>query len=562
MLAGAIAGRKISVEVSDNENAIGFSDGKTLFLPASHAIDDLLQWPLVVSQACMIAAGSLDASVLRYLVGRQRAVQRYVYLEVLRATRFCNDRLPLRFTDLVELRNAQALSDSAAKSLTIALSAVPLPPTPGYFGTIKPLATLRRAIGDERFATWRNRALASSPGQNAVPELADDMDTESSKILKLFQNPLARGNRLSNWLNALFGSGHSKNKPESNSPENAGAELPINHVERAIRRTANMHVSTSVHLPDIAIPGTRQALRYPEWDAHRQSYRQNWVSVEEAEAWRPDGPQEIAAAIYAPITEWKRQLASLGLDHELHRRQPDGADLDVGALLDCAIDLQTNQSPSTLNVYRASRRTRRDLAVVILLDVSGSTGEKDLSETSVFMKQLRLTYQLGLTLDALGDSVAILGFHSWGRHLVRVVRIKGYEEHWNAKVAERLALLEPIGYTRIGTAIRHGDHLLRSGMRLPNRLLVLITDGIAYDQEYEDRYAEADTRKALEEAKAGGTACVCLSVGSSTEIEKLSSVFGATNFLAVDEVEQITAKIRELCRRALATVSRRQLGRI
>jgi nitric oxide reductase activation protein len=196
-----------------------------------------------------------------------------------------------------------------------------------------------------------------------------------------------------------------------------------------------------------------------------------------------------------------------------------------------------------------------------VLDVSGSTAEEDAFATSVFMKQLRLTFQLGYTLDALGDSVDIFGFHSWGRKSARVIKIKGHGERWSAAITDRLAQLEAVGYTRLGAAIRHGHHLLRSGIRLPNRLLILITDGIPYDHDYENHYADADTTKALNEAKASGTACVCLSVGSSTESTKLASVFGETNFLAVETIEQMTARIGELCRRALTSVSQRRLSR-
>ena len=96
-------------------------------------------------------------------------------------------------------------------------------------------------------------------------------------------------------------------------------------------------------------------------------------------------------------------------------------------------------------------------------------------------------------------------------------------------------------------------------MRLPNRLLVLITDGIAYDQDYEQSYAEGDARKALFEAKAAGTACVCLCIGSGTQTDKLKQIFGAANILAVDEPEQITGRIREVCKQAVASVSKRKL---
>jgi hypothetical protein len=96
--------------------------------------------------------------------------------------------------------------------------------------------------------------------------------------------------------------------------------------------------------------------------------------------------------------------------------------------------------------------------------------------------------------------------------------------------------------------------LLHDAMRLPNRLLALVTDGIAYDQDYQLSNAAADAKRALAEAGEAGTACVCLSVGGGTDSDKLQEAFGADNLLAVDEVGEVTARIRDVCRHALASV--------
>ena len=47
----------------------------------------------------------------------------------------------------------------------------------------------------------------------------------------------------------------------------------------------------------------------------------------------------------------------------------------------------------------------------------------------------------------------------------------------------------------------------RSGT--PRRLLVVLSDGFAYDHGYEDRYGEADARQALTEARRRGVSGVC-----------------------------------------------------
>jgi nitric oxide reductase activation protein len=91
-------------------------------------------------------------------------------------------------------------------------------------------------------------------------------------------------------------------------------------------------------------------------------------------------------------------------------------------------------------------------------------------------------------------------------------------------------------------------------MRLPNRLLILITDGLAYDQDYEGEYAREDTRMALRDAQAAGTACVCLCIGGSATAEQLEQVFGSANVLMVDDADQWISRIGEVCKRALSNV--------
>jgi nitric oxide reductase activation protein len=552
-LASAIAGRKMSVHKSIKDDDLAFSDGQSIIVPPRFCEADL--WLHVAAQAALVAAGSLAPDMLRQLVGRKLRVQRYVYLEVLRAGQVFASQLPWAFT----ARLAPKLTDSAQASLTFAASEQPLPETPDFFGTIRPLMALSRAVREEGFSALTPKQQQGKMKKTDVKEFEEDEETETSFFLKLFQNPFSSGNPLSDMLNNLLGAGVSKGKQESKS-EGAGAEMPVGRVERSLRRGVNAVLANlPFDLPEIDHETERQALVYPEWDIFNKTYHRNWVFLEEVDAWRQDGMQDLQDVLKPASRAFRQQLANLGLDYEMHRRQSEGADLDEGALIDCAIDLRTGHTPASTNIYRTGRRTRRDLAVAIVLDISGSTGGYNEPGNSIFHKHLLLAYQLAATLTTLGDTVALFGFHSWGRKLVRAVSLKSYDEPWSLRVAARMAMLEPVGYTRTGAAIRHGARLLRTGVRLPNRLLILITDGIVYDQDYEHKYAESDARKALEEAKAAGTACVCLSVGSGTDTSKLKEVFGAANILAVDEVSQVTGRIREMCRKALAGVSRRQL---
>ena len=91
----------------------------------------------------------------------------------------------------------------------------------------------------------------------------------------------------------------------------------------------------------------------------------------------------------------------------------------------------------------------------------------------------------------------------------------------------RLHGLVPGAYSRLGAAIRHGAAVLEERGGTPRRLLVVLSDGLAYDHGYEPAYGAADARRALAEARRRGTGCLCLSIGASTDAETLRRVFGS-----------------------------------
>ncbi|MET0657848.1 MAG: VWA domain-containing protein [Steroidobacteraceae bacterium] len=258
-------------------------------------------------------------------------------------------------------------------------------------------------------------------------------------------------------------------------------------------------------------------------------------------------------------TELRRRLATLGLSYELQGRQTDGTDLDLNPLIETAIDHAAGYAAHAPRVYRTARRTRRDLGVCIVLDVSGSTGEGHSGQSNQFDQQLEVAWHLGAAFDALGDTVEMFGFHSWGRSIVRWLPLKSYDERWSSAVKERFAQLEPAGFTRLGAAIRHAHHRLTTAMRLPYRLMLLVTDGLPYDQEYEGEYARADVRGALAEAQAAGIACVCICVGADAAPDKLHAVFDARHVINIDEPVQLQTRIVAHCRTALSAVSRRDV---
>jgi nitric oxide reductase activation protein len=122
----------------------------------------------------------------------------------------------------------------------------------------------------------------------------------------------------------------------------------------------------------------------------------------------------------------------------------------------------------------------------------------------------------------------------------------------------RLGGLKPGGYTRLGAAIRHGTSVLDRRSGTPRRLLVVVSDGFAYDHGYEGTYGEADARRALAEARRAGTGCVCLSVGAGTEAEALRRIFGTAAHATIPRVELLSGQIGPLFRSAMRSADARR----
>ena len=169
-------------------------------------------------------------------------------------------------------------------------------------------------------------------------------------------------------------------------------------------------------------------------------------------------------------------------------------------------------------VYLDSLRRQRDLSVLLLLDVSGSTAEPGTVGRTVHQQQRAVIANLTVALHDLGDRVALYAYYSQGRAAVNVVPVKRFDDHLDARVIRRLNSLEPGAYSRLGAAIRHGSAVLEARGGTSRRLLVVVSDGLAYDHGYERAYGAADARRALTEARRRGTGCVCLTVGAGTDV--------------------------------------------
>ena len=241
---------------------------------------------------------------------------------------------------------------------------------------------------------------------------------------------------------------------------------------------------------------------YKEWDRTLSDYKMDWCLVRQRSA--GDSPNDFVERLrdelHGLISLLRRQFMKLKPERfKKYRAQPSGDALDIDALVQAMVDKRTGSFLSE-NVYVRRDKRIRDVAVLFLLDLSGST-EEIVNDRRVVDIQKEAMALMAEALDSLGDPYAIYGFSSEGRFRVDLFSVKDFGEPYNQTVQYRLGNLEPLGLTRMGAVIRHAVHKLE-GVSAAVKLLVILTDGRPYDLEYGNlEYAIADTGKAIREAR-------------------------------------------------------------
>jgi Mg-chelatase subunit ChlD len=546
LLASFVAGRSVEVaEAPAGQPA--HTDGRVVFVSAGGSLDG--QRREMVLQCALLGAGSLDADLTRPLRARPSLARRYLTLEGHRVLAELAARLPLAAAMHV---TGPPSTTSASESLERARGRGGVADPPDWFGMIKPLR-LNSATAGAR-ATDEDTRLQfgpfdEQPSDDDPDEDDDDGPAEQSKILKLFDNPLFNSEAVGEFLRKLLGTSRSS------GDSTGGAELRVGAMRRA--RTVGPHarpLPTPIHFTDDRHPGAAVGVGgalHPEWDVHHNRYRPEWCRV-------IDYPLTTRADVSdAGVTQddvLRRRLSRIGLGPKVLRRRADGDELDLEALVDLSVDLQCGHSPPEL-VHIEHRKIARNLGVLILIDASGSATDADPRGLAVHDHQRRAAATIAATLEGLGDRVAVYAFRSQGRHAVHLPAIKTFAQRFGAVSRARLNQLQPSGYTRLGAGIRGAGEILKTGAGTPNRLLLVLSDGFPYDHGYEGRYAEADASKALEELRADGVACLCLSLGSATESESLERAFGAASHASAPQLADLSPRMDELFGSALAELA-------
>ena len=287
-----------------------------------------------------------------------------------------------------------------------------------------------------------------------------------------------------------------------------------------------------------------EAVYYDEWDYRRQQYRKAWCLLRER-----DVPPGDAAFVAHTVVRYRAQIGQLrrsfealrGEDKRL-RAQPDGDDIDFDALVRAQAELRAGAELDA-RVFTRRARQARDVAVLFMVDMSGSTKGwiNDCEREALVL--------LAEALEVLGDRYAIYGFSGVTRRRCEVYRVKRFDEPYDQAVRSRIAGILPLDYTRMGVAIRHLTRIL-SAVEARTRLLVTLSDGKPDDfsDGYRGEYGIEDTRQALIEAKRAGVHAFCITIDRDAA-SYLPHMYGAVNYTVVEDVARLPLKVAEVYRR-------------
>lgn len=316
-------------------------------------------------------------------------------------------------------------------------------------------------------------------------------------------------------------------------------------------------------------PLTTADLRYvyDEWDFEIEDYRPHWCEVREVPLLGDGGVFfSKTLATYADlIPSLKQEFQKLRPRmHQQVKGLEDGEEIDLNAVVAAHVERRSGRSPS-LKLYTARQFVERDVAVLLLLDVSASTAVRLPADSAASALAARAedtprvidlikeaVTLLAVSLEEIGDAYAIYGFSSGGRHDVEVYPVKTFKESLTSEPHGRIGGLTPRGSTRMGAAVRHATRRLK-GVSSRTRLLVVLSDGYPEDEEYgkpvvPPMYGLRDTLTALREAERSGITSFFLTIDKGGH-DYLREMCPSSRYLVIEDVRTLPTELPKIYQR-------------
>jgi len=335
---------------------------------------------------------------------------------------------------------------------------------------------------------------------------------------------------------------------ESEDPDAARVAEDLDQLSlsrQRVRKSGGLKLHLDLPPADVDDIPLGEGIKLPEWDYRQQRLQEGFVNLQLMQP-RADAPQPLPARLRGPAQRLRRQFQQLRTDRQWLRQQPQGAELDLQAWVDFHVQRQHGDCVER-GLYQEQRHTRRDLACLLLADLSMST-DAHLNDEQKVIDVIRDSLLLfGESLAGLGDAFALYGFSSLRRQHVRLHPLKTFAQAYDDRTRGCIQALKPGYYTRMGAAIRQATQLL-GACKQRRKLLLLLTDGKPNDLDlYEGRYGVEDTRQAVVEARRQGLVPFCITIDKQAG-DYLPYMFGAHGYTLIRQPQQLPLRLPQLYR--------------
>ncbi len=274
-----------------------------------------------------------------------------------------------------------------------------------------------------------------------------------------------------------------------------------------------------------------EGIRLPEWDWKRRCLEPEHCRIQPMLAVDAP-PSELPPHLQRTAKRLRNQFQALAPARVWRRAQPDGQELDLDAYLRFAADRAARRGTGGDALYREMRAGARDLACLLLADLSLSTDTWIDDHHRVIDVIRDSLFLFAESLTATGDRFGIYGFSSRKRDPVRIHTLKEFDESYSPRVRGRIQAIKPGFYTRMGAGIRYAIELLKP-QPAGRRLLMLLSDGKPNDLDrYEGRYGIEDTRQAVIEARRCGLQPFCVTIDDKGS-DYLPHLFGNGGYVVI-----------------------------
>jgi nitric oxide reductase NorD protein len=305
-------------------------------------------------------------------------------------------------------------------------------------------------------------------------------------------------------------------------------------------------VKFDLDLPSEASDDLRlgEGIPLPEWDYRQGVLLPGHVRLQPMQA-REAPPATLPGHLVSPARRLRDRFAALVDSRRWQRGQSDGDEIDLDACIRYFGDRRSGGVTPAPGLYCARRPLDRELACLLLADLSMSTDAWVSNSHRVIDVVRDAAFLFCEALTATGDRFGVYGFSSVKRGHVRFHLVKDFAAPYDAKARGRIAALRPGYYTRMGAAVRQATRILAE-QPANRRLLLLLSDGKPNDlDEYDSRYGIEDTRMAVVEARRIGITPFCVTIDRAGGAY-LPHLFGQDGFLMISDPERLPERLPKL----------------